>query len=136
MDLITGNSLTDLLDKALECPVCLEQLDSTARVLPCQHTFCRRCLLEIVHSRKELLCPECRVQCDLRVDELPPNILLIRLLEGIVLLFFCGFVCGFVVLFAVLLFCLLFLFALFVIFSWFYFGINLVIRALFYCFSI
>jgi hypothetical protein len=83
MDLISNNNLlTDLLDKALECPVCLEQLDSTARVLPCQHTFCRRCLLEIVHSRRELLCPECRIQCDIRVDDLPPNILLIRLLEG------------------------------------------------------
>lgn len=82
MDLLMNSSLSDLLDKALECPVCLEQLDDTARVLPCQHTFCRRCLLEIVHSRRELLCPECRVQCDLNVDDLPPNILLIRLLEG------------------------------------------------------
>uniref|UniRef100_U3JLI5 RING-type E3 ubiquitin transferase n=1 Tax=Ficedula albicollis TaxID=59894 RepID=U3JLI5_FICAL len=32
------SSLLDLL----ECSVCLERLDTTAKVLPCQHTFCRR----------------------------------------------------------------------------------------------
>lgn len=36
-----------LLD-LLECPVCLERLDASAKVLPCQHTFCRRCLQGIV----------------------------------------------------------------------------------------
>lgn len=71
--------LTDLL----ECSVCLEQLDSTSKVLPCQHTFCKRCLDEIVNSHKELRCPECRVLVDCRVEDLPLNILLIRLLEGI-----------------------------------------------------
>ncbi|XP_064482019.1 E3 ubiquitin-protein ligase SH3RF3-like isoform X2 [Ornithodoros turicata] len=71
--------LTDLL----ECSVCLEQLDSTSKVLPCQHTFCKRCLDEIVNSHKELRCPECRILVDCRVEDLPLNILLIRLLEGI-----------------------------------------------------
>lgn len=71
--------LTDLL----ECSVCLEQLDSTSKVLPCQHTFCKRCLDEIVHSHKELRCPECRILVEARVDDLPLNILLVRLLEGI-----------------------------------------------------
>ncbi|XP_029834836.2 E3 ubiquitin-protein ligase SH3RF3 isoform X2 [Ixodes scapularis] len=71
--------LTDLL----ECSVCLEQLDSTSKVLPCQHTFCKRCLDEIVHSHKELRCPECRILVEARVEDLPLNILLVRLLEGI-----------------------------------------------------
>lgn len=75
--------LIDLLDKALECPVCLELLDASAKVLPCQHTFCKKCLDEIVISANELLCPECRIVVDKSVDELPTNILLIRLLEGI-----------------------------------------------------
>ncbi|KAM6132592.1 LOW QUALITY PROTEIN: E3 ubiquitin-protein ligase SH3RF1 [Pterocles gutturalis] len=71
-----------LLD-LLECPVCLERLDASAKVLPCQHTFCKRCLVGIVSSRNELRCPECRTLVDCGVDELPSNILLVRLLDGI-----------------------------------------------------
>ncbi|KAM5194578.1 E3 ubiquitin-protein ligase SH3RF1 isoform 2-T2 [Mantella aurantiaca] len=71
-----------LLD-LLECPVCLERLDASAKVLPCQHTFCKRCLLGIVSSRSELRCPECRTLVECGVDELPSNILLVRLLDGI-----------------------------------------------------
>ncbi|KAG7277521.1 hypothetical protein CRUP_030683 [Coryphaenoides rupestris] len=71
-----------LLD-LLECPVCLERLDASAKVLPCQHTFCRRCLQGIVGSRGELRCPECRTLVESGVDELPSNILLVRLLDGI-----------------------------------------------------
>ncbi|KAJ8397488.1 hypothetical protein AAFF_G00437640 [Aldrovandia affinis] len=71
-----------LLD-LLECPVCLERLDASAKVLPCQHTFCRRCLQGIMTSRGELRCPECRTLVDVGVDELPSNILLVRLLDGI-----------------------------------------------------
>ncbi|KAK2524182.1 hypothetical protein Q9966_011789 [Columba livia] len=66
------SSLLDLL----ECSVCLERLDTTAKVLPCQHTFCRRCLESIVSSRHELRCPECRILVGCGVDELPANILL------------------------------------------------------------
>ncbi|XP_016354148.1 SH3 domain-containing RING finger protein 3-like [Sinocyclocheilus anshuiensis] len=73
------SSLLDLL----ECSVCLERLDTSAKVLPCQHTFCRRCLENIVSSRHELRCPECRVLVDCVVDDLPANILLVRLLDGI-----------------------------------------------------
>lgn len=73
------SSLLDLL----ECAVCLEHLDTTAKVLPCQHTFCRRCLESIVCSRHELRCPECRILVGCGVDELPANILLVRLLDGI-----------------------------------------------------
>ncbi|KAK7077034.1 E3 ubiquitin-protein ligase sh3rf3 [Halocaridina rubra] len=71
-----------LLSDILECSVCLEELGSSSRVLPCQHTFCRRCLDDIVHTHKELRCPECRVLVEVPVDELPPNILLMRILES------------------------------------------------------
>uniref|UniRef100_T1J1Q5 RING-type E3 ubiquitin transferase n=1 Tax=Strigamia maritima TaxID=126957 RepID=T1J1Q5_STRMM len=71
-----------LLNDVLECSVCLERLDSTSKVLPCQHTFCKRCLDEIVSSRKELRCPECRILVEIKVEDLPCNILLIRILEG------------------------------------------------------
>ncbi|XP_068602242.1 E3 ubiquitin-protein ligase SH3RF3-like [Brachionichthys hirsutus] len=78
-DMDESSSLLDLL----ECSVCLERLDTTAKVLPCQHTFCRRCLENILSSRNELRCPECRILVDCGVDELPANILLVRLLDGI-----------------------------------------------------
>lgn len=69
------------LNELLECSVCLEQLDQSCKVLPCQHTFCRRCLKEIVERRKELRCPECRILVEEDVDDLPANILLVRILE-------------------------------------------------------
>lgn len=71
----------DALHLVLECPVCLEQLDQRCKVLPCQHTFCRRCLKEVVERKKELRCPECRVLVEGDVDDLPANIMLIRILE-------------------------------------------------------
>ncbi|KAK7479215.1 hypothetical protein BaRGS_00029559 [Batillaria attramentaria] len=71
------------LSELLECSVCLERLNHTSKVLPCQHTFCRRCLEEIISTQQELRCPECRTLVTTRVEDLPPNILLVRLLEGL-----------------------------------------------------
>lgn len=71
-----------LLD-LLECPLCLEPLDETAKVLPCQHTFCMPCLQRQESSRATLRCPECRSPVAGAVEELPTNLLLLRLLEGI-----------------------------------------------------
>ncbi|XP_072257018.1 E3 ubiquitin-protein ligase SH3RF2 isoform X2 [Pyxicephalus adspersus] len=67
----------------LDCPVCLGKLDATAKVLPCQHTFCQPCLQRILKSKKELRCPECRTPVHCNIEELPANLLLVRLLEGI-----------------------------------------------------
>ncbi|KAK2542553.1 Sh3rf2 [Columba guinea] len=71
-----------LLD-LLECPVCFEKLDGTAKVLPCQHTFCKPCLQRILKSQKELRCPECRTLVLCSIEHLPSNLLLIRLLDGV-----------------------------------------------------
>ncbi|XP_068133630.1 E3 ubiquitin-protein ligase SH3RF2 isoform X2 [Hyperolius riggenbachi] len=71
--------ILDLLD----CSVCLGKLDATAKVLPCQHTFCQPCLQRILKARKELKCPECRTPVHCSIEELPANLLLVRLLEGI-----------------------------------------------------
>ncbi len=70
------------LNDLLECSVCLERLNLNSKVLPCQHTFCRKCLEVIVSSQGSLRCPECRVLVDMKIDELPPNVLLMRILEG------------------------------------------------------
>ncbi|CAH1102956.1 unnamed protein product [Psylliodes chrysocephalus] len=71
------------LNDLLECSVCLERLDTSSKVLPCQHTFCKKCLEDIVQTHKELRCPECRILILSKIDELPPNVLLMRILEGV-----------------------------------------------------
>lgn len=71
-----------LLD-LLACPVCLEKLDVTAKVLPCQHTFCKPCLQRIFKAHKELRCPECRTLVFCSIEALPANLLLVRLLDGV-----------------------------------------------------
>lgn len=70
----------------LECPLCFEQLDVSAKVLPCQHTFCMSCLQKhrAAHAPSPLLCPDCRAPVPARtVEELPANLLLVRLLGGL-----------------------------------------------------
>ncbi|XP_071313972.1 E3 ubiquitin-protein ligase SH3RF2 [Trachinotus anak] len=68
----------------LKCPLCLEQLDVSARVLPCQHTFCVTCLQRQKAARSQLLCPQCSAPVPGRtVEELPSNLLLVGLLEGL-----------------------------------------------------
>ena len=36
----------------------------------------------IVSSHTELRCPECRVLVSIKIEDLPPNVLLMRILEG------------------------------------------------------
>ncbi|XP_068181350.1 E3 ubiquitin-protein ligase SH3RF2 [Antennarius striatus] len=68
----------------LECPLCFQQLDVSAKVLPCQHTFCVSCLQRQEASHSQLLCPECSAPVAARtVEELPSNHLLVRLIEGL-----------------------------------------------------
>ncbi|XP_039632366.1 E3 ubiquitin-protein ligase SH3RF1-like isoform X2 [Polypterus senegalus] len=67
----------------LDCPVCFERLNVTARVLPCQHTFCNPCLLRLACPGTEFRCPECRTPIGCGIEELPANLLLVRLLESI-----------------------------------------------------
>uniref|UniRef100_A0A3P8TJR3 SH3 domain containing ring finger 2 n=1 Tax=Amphiprion percula TaxID=161767 RepID=A0A3P8TJR3_AMPPE len=68
----------------LECPLCMEQLDASAKVLPCQHTFCASCLQRQEAANSQLHCPECRTPVPAwTVEELPTNLLLVRLLEGL-----------------------------------------------------
>uniref|UniRef100_A0A3Q3GNC0 RING-type domain-containing protein n=1 Tax=Labrus bergylta TaxID=56723 RepID=A0A3Q3GNC0_9LABR len=75
---------TDPLVALLECPLCFQQLDVSAKVLPCQHTFCMSCLQSQEAAHSKLLCPECRAPVPAKtVNELPTNLLLVRLLEGL-----------------------------------------------------
>lgn len=44
----------------LECPLCLKQLDGSAKVLPCKHALCTACLQRREAAQSPPLCPECR----------------------------------------------------------------------------
>ncbi|CAL8269960.1 unnamed protein product [Boreogadus saida] len=67
----------------LECPLCFKQLDASAKILPCQHTFCKACLQKRASSSSPLYCPECLTPTLARtVDELPAHLLLVRLVGG------------------------------------------------------
>ncbi|XP_026106229.1 E3 ubiquitin-protein ligase SH3RF2 isoform X1 [Carassius auratus] len=68
----------------LECPLCLEPLEESAKVLPCQHTFCMPCLQQHEASHPhQMCCPECRSAVPGSVHELPTNPLLLRLLQSL-----------------------------------------------------
>lgn len=47
------------VEETLTCPVCMELFDDP-RLLPCSHTFCRKCLHSIVNSHSLITCPLCR----------------------------------------------------------------------------
>jgi len=49
----------DLLEKELNCPICLSTLDDP-HSLPCNHQFCRECIHQALKSQKEPLCPLCK----------------------------------------------------------------------------
>lgn len=46
--------LREQVDQRLSCPVCLERF-SDPRLLECNHSFCRRCLIDVLHKRPKNL---------------------------------------------------------------------------------
>ena len=72
----------------LSCPLCYSRYDDP-RVLPCLHTFCRRCLDD--HIRRDgrvgsstLRCPTCRQECPVTEasnDFLPSNFFITNILD-------------------------------------------------------
>jgi len=82
--------LSAALLEALECEICCERYGSAAlltpRNLPCGHTFCESCLIDVaaqsetedIAGHKTMACPNCRVLAEVPEDgigELPKNYL-------------------------------------------------------------
>lgn len=74
----TGSSVN------LFCPLCHEMF-SNPRLLPCLHTFCKRCLENLVVPRSSLLsCPACRTDVSLTgrgVGAFPPNFVVTTMMD-------------------------------------------------------
>jgi len=74
------------LDDVTECPICAEGL-SNARVLPCIHTFCLKCLKTYVGNAmpgEKKVCPLCRQHFAVPVgglEKLPRNYFVEKVLE-------------------------------------------------------
>ena len=76
----------DQFSEQLSCPLCLNRFDDP-KVLPCLHTFCRRCLEDMVRRDRvgRLLCPTCKqdvsMAADTGIDCLPSNFFITNILD-------------------------------------------------------
>ncbi|CAL0317913.1 unnamed protein product [Lupinus luteus] len=54
----------DEKDKVPNCPICMEEFkdDDEASKLPCNHTYCYKCILRWINNKKT--CPVCRLELD------------------------------------------------------------------------
>ena len=67
-------NLADSLGKQLECAVCLEQY-TEPKVLPCLHSFCKRCLEGLTMTREGAInCPTCRSSAKVSFKKLVFNL--------------------------------------------------------------
>lgn len=63
-------SLADTLGEHLKCAVCLDQY-TEPKVLPCLHTFCKRCLQGVLNHEAavwKLICPTCRTSAQVSLN--------------------------------------------------------------------
>lgn len=71
----------------VECVVCREVYDDQnlcPRMLKCGHSFCTRCLWQLLIADDKILCPTCRVEVNVRQDGvagLPKNFALLTILD-------------------------------------------------------
>ena len=81
-------SLSDPIGEQLACTLCRQTFEDP-RVLPCLHSFCKRCLEEVYQASRtgQLACPTCRQPVSLNsvgVESLPSNIFISNILDVMV----------------------------------------------------
>ena len=82
---------SESVGEQLACPICLNRIDDP-RILPCLHSFCRRCLEQAIGrdqgpGRGVLQCPTCQQSVSLGpegIDNLPSNLFVSNLFEAMV----------------------------------------------------
>ena len=79
--------MADALEKILECPICLEQIENP-KMLPCQHSFCmEKCLRKLLKSetidyQRKVTCPMCMKVFPVPKEGFPTHYVLQNLLEN------------------------------------------------------
>ncbi|XP_078000087.1 E3 ubiquitin-protein ligase TRIM45-like [Glandiceps talaboti] len=58
--------LDEIGEDFLCCTICLEQFKDP-KILPCLHTFCQNCLVELLEKKGSLECPSCRSSCPIPI---------------------------------------------------------------------
>ncbi|KAI8510475.1 hypothetical protein Bbelb_113910 [Branchiostoma belcheri] len=77
---------SQIKEEFLVCQICFEDY-LNPKVLPCQHTFCKTCLENMVAKMGKLTCPNCRLACQLPrsgVEGLPTSFF-VNKLRGIII---------------------------------------------------
>ena len=83
----SSKMLNEVIGDVTECSICTEEIKDS-KVLPCVHTFCRKCLEELWKDKKpgdKVPCPVCRMEFDIPtggVAELPKNFFVEKLLDA------------------------------------------------------
>ena len=58
--------MTENFEDMLCCQICLEDFQEDGalipRILPCSHTLCQKCLIQMLGVGGTLTCPECRTK--------------------------------------------------------------------------
>ncbi|XP_060591431.1 uncharacterized protein LOC132746338 [Ruditapes philippinarum] len=74
-----------MAEEILTCSICIEIFENP-KMFPCQHSFCKDCLLSIIENKNKVSCPLCRKEILIdngknTEDLFPTNYLLSTLLE-------------------------------------------------------
>jgi hypothetical protein len=72
------------MDEFTHCSICFEPFDDIKRVpklLPCQHSFCEKCINDLVRGPVSIDCPICRVNHRIKIEDVPKNRFIIQFLE-------------------------------------------------------
>nr|XP_006814612.1 PREDICTED: E3 ubiquitin-protein ligase TRIM56-like [Saccoglossus kowalevskii] len=74
----------EINENCLTCVICLDRYIK-AKILPCQHSFCKQCLCDLLDSQDwRLQCPSCQQMYDIpsgSIDELPSSTFVNRLVD-------------------------------------------------------
>ncbi|XP_006819803.1 E3 ubiquitin-protein ligase TRIM56-like [Saccoglossus kowalevskii] len=76
--------LAEINEDFLCCAICLERY-SAPKILPCQHTFCKKCLVQLAKkvAPNTFMCPTCNRSVKIPINDLQSNFFMSSLLDKI-----------------------------------------------------